>query len=82
MKLLACCSGGRGAALGRSCPGAVWRGARATQVPVSLPHILLASPAAEARRGPCGHAPWPGCFKEQAALLLGRREHSPLIAER
>lgn len=62
MKLLACCSGGRGAALGRSCPGAVWRGARATQVPVSLPHILLASPAAEAEEGALWACPMAGMF--------------------
>ena len=53
---------GRGAILGCSCPGAAWRGARTTQAPVPLPHILLACTCGRGGGGALWTCPVAGKF--------------------
>ena len=79
--LLVCCLSGRGVGPGHRCPrGRGGLGALRLQSP--CPHPRGVYLWQRRRRGPCGHVPWPGSSKEQAALILGRREHLPPVAGR
>lgn len=81
--LLVYCLSGRGTGPGCCCPrGRVERGSEHSGSSPLAPHPRGVHLWQRRRRGPYGHVPWPGSFKEQAALLLGRRGHLPLVAER